>query len=79
MRDQLRQLVTESDNRTHDLVRYLSAISVLAGIGLTIHSVYKGQPFSIQDYGIGIGSLIGGIGAALGLKKESSDIDGSGM
>jgi len=73
MRDQLRQLITESDNRTHDLVRYLSAIAVLAGIGLTVYSVYKGAPFSIQDYGIGIGSLIGGIGAALGLKKESGE------
>lgn len=74
LRDIIRQLVTESDNITHDLYRYLALLSILTGLGLAVYSVgWKNQPFDMQTFGIGVGALFAGVGVALGLKKESSD------
>ena len=68
----LSNLMTESDNRTHDLFRYLSLISILVSLGLQIYSVmYINQPFNMVEFGTGIGALFGGIGVVMGLKKES--------
>lgn len=72
VRDVVRQLVTESDNTTHDIYRYLALASFVAGIALQIVSVYKGQPFDFQNYGVGAGALLAGVGVALGMKKENS-------
>ena len=70
LRDLLRQLMTDSDNVTHDLYRYLAVISIAVGLSLSISSVVKGQPFDMQTFGIGVGSLFAGVGVAIGLKKE---------
>ena len=70
LRDNIRQLMTDSDNVTHDLYRYLAVISIAVGLSLSIYSVVKGQPFDMQTFGIGVGSLFAGVGVAIGLKKE---------
>ncbi|HQR02485.1 MAG: hypothetical protein JSR19_06930 [Proteobacteria bacterium] len=72
-KDILRQLFTERDNETHDIARWLAALSVLVGLGLNTYAVVKGQPFDMQAFGIGCGALFGGLGVALKLKKESGD------
>jgi hypothetical protein len=77
IRDVFRQLLTESDNRTHDIYRYLAVGSIAVGLGLNIYAVVKGQPFDMQAFGIGTGALFAGVGVALGLKKESSNEDKS--
>lgn len=70
----LRQLLTESDNVTHDLYRYLALVAILVGLGLQVHACgWKGQAFDMQTFGIGIGALFAGVGVALGLKKETKD------
>lgn len=71
LRDIIRQLLTESDNVTHDLYRYLAVISIAVGLSLSIYSVVKGQPFDMQTFGIGVGSLFAGVGVAIGLKKDA--------
>lgn len=68
-----RQLMTESDNRTHDLYRYLALLSIVVGLGLNVFVVVKGNPFNMQDFGIGVGALFAGVGVALSLKKETSN------
>jgi len=73
IRDVFRQLLTESDNRTHDIYRYLAMLSIVVGLGLNIYAVIKGQPFDMQTFGIGTGALFAGVGVALGLKKETKD------
>lgn len=73
IRDVVRQLMTESDNRTHDIYRYLAVFSIVVGLGLNIFAVVKGQPFDMQAFGIGTGALFAGVGVALGLKKETKD------
>ena len=58
LRDVVRQLVTESDNVTHDLYRYLAIISILTGLGLQVYSVgWKAEAFSMMAFGGGVGSL----------------------
>lgn len=72
MKKILRELLTEGDNITHDLYRYLALLSILTGLGLSIYAVVKkDQPFDMQQFGIGVGVLFAGVGVALGLKKET--------
>ena len=65
----VKQLLTESDNETHDIFRWLSLASVAVAIGLSIYSVVQGGLFDAQSYGIGLGGLLAGTGVAIGLKK----------
>ncbi len=70
--DILRQLGTGKDNQTHDIVRWLAAITFLVSIGLTIYIVIvKDKPFDIQEFGIAISTLFASIGAALRLKETT--------
>ena len=72
LRDIIRQMMTESDNVTHDLYRYLALLSIVVGLGMQIYVVVcKGQPFEMQSFGVGIGGLFAGVGVAIGLKKDS--------
>ena len=64
--------MTESDNTTYDLYRFLALFSVVVALGLVIHSsVYLGVPIDLQSYGIGMGSLFGGLGVALSFKHDT--------
>ena len=65
----VKQLLTESDNETHDIFRWLALLSVAVAIGLSIYSVVQGGLFDAQSYGIGLGGLLAGTGVAIGLKK----------
>lgn len=72
LREFLSQMMTESDNITHDLYRYLSLVSIVSGIGLQIYAIVFGhQNFDMQTFGIGVGALFAGVGVALGLKKDT--------
>ena len=71
-----KDLCTESDNDTYDHVRILAVIAVIIGLGLQVWVVIRWvgpqpQPFDFQNFGIGLGALFGGVGAALKLKPES--------
>lgn len=64
---------TEVDNKTYDITKGLAVLSIVTAIGLAVYSVVsQGQPFNYQDYGLGTAALFAGIGAALGLKKDSN-------
>lgn len=70
-----KQALTGSDNETASLIKILSMLTVLVGLGLTIFDVVKmGRPFDIQSFGIGMGALFGLVGAALGV-SFTSEID----
>lgn len=73
-KDIFRQMMTESDNMTHDLHRYLALASILTGLGLQIYAIgWKGQSFDMQMYGIGIGALFTGVAVAMKMKRETID------
>ena len=65
----LQQLLTGKDNETHDIGRWLAVLTVLAGIGYQGWAIYKGQPFDLQNFGVGAGALFTGVGAMLKLKE----------
>lgn len=68
------QLMTESDNVTHDLYKYLAVGTIATGLGLSAYAVVANkQPFDMQQFGIGAGALFAGVGVALGLKRSSPD------
>lgn len=70
-----KQTLTGSDNETASLIKILSMLTVVVGLGLTIFDVVKmGRPFDIQSFGIGMGALFGLVGAALGV-SFTSEID----
>ena len=69
----LRDLLTEADNKTYDVVRWLAVLSIFVGLGLSVFAVVlKGQAFSLQDFGIGIGAVFLSVGAALKLKEPTT-------
>lgn len=67
-------MFTESDNRTHDIFRYLSLLAIVTALGLQIYAViWKAQPFDMQQFGIGTGALFAGMGAALMMKPNNTN------
>lgn len=67
----LTHMLTESDNKTHDVFRWITLITILVGLGLEIYVVVRGQAFDLMNYGTGIGALVTGAGIALKLKPET--------
>lgn len=68
----LRQMLTGRDNATWDIVRVLGALAVLVALGLTVYSVvWRGQPFDLQSFGLGVCALFSGLGLSLKLKEGS--------
>ena len=65
------QLLTGRDNTTHDLGRYIAAASATTGLGLQVYSVWRGQVFDMQAFGLGVGALAAGLGAMLKLKADT--------
>ena len=71
LREVVKMLLTENDNITHDLFRYMALASIITGLGLSVYAVLEGQPWNMQSFGIGVGVLLAGVGAALKLKGDN--------
>ena len=67
----LQNLLTETDNQTFCPVRILALLGALQYLGLTFAHYIQHQVFDPQGYAVGFGALLGGIGVALGLKKDT--------
>ena len=63
----LRQILTGSDNQSHDVIHYGIIFGYISLVGLQWFSIAKGQPFRIQDCGIALAAYTTACGAALGL------------
>ncbi len=71
----LKSMLTGVDNETHDFGRYIGVLSILVALGLQVYVVvFKGQSFDLQNYGIGIGALVAGLGAMLKLKESTEPV-----
>ncbi len=66
-------LLTEPDNHTFCPVRILAAIGSLQYLALATANYIQHSVFDPQGYAVGFGALIGGIGVALKLKKDSKE------
>ncbi len=62
------------DNITLDLGRILWALGTLVFFAMSIHSVWKGQPFDAVAWGTGFCAILGGGGAALWMKKDTEPV-----
>jgi len=69
----IKQAVTEPDNRTVCIVRLMSIAGVGEFLFLAAKTTLKAGAFDMQSFGLGFGGLLGGIGAALKLKKDSPE------
>lgn len=75
MNDVVRHVFTESDNKTHSIYKYLACACIATAIGLQIYAVvHNSQPFDMQAFGIGVGTLFAGTGAALKMTPESREV-----
>lgn len=63
--------VTEPDNKTVCPVRLMAIGGVVQYMGLAAFHYVQHGIFDAQNYAIGFSALLGGIGVALGLKKDS--------
>jgi len=54
----LRYCMTESDNVTHDVFRYLVLGAFLNGMAEHWFAMYAGKSFDMLGYGTGLGALI---------------------
>ena len=76
MRKHIKDMLTETDNETVDVVRVLALLAIAIGLGLQVWVVIRWigpapQAFDIQSFGIGIGATFAGVGAALKMKPET--------
>lgn len=54
----------------YEIILIACLLSLIIGIGLQIYVVIiKAAAFSLTDFGIGVGSLLGGTGVGYGVKK----------
>lgn len=68
----IRHCLTGKDNETYDIVRVLALMAVVEALALSVYVVvWKSAPFSLVEYGTGIGVIFASIGAALKLKESS--------
>ena len=65
------ELITEPDNKTMCPVRIVAILGALQYLGLAGANYAQHHVFDAQNYAIGFGALLGGIGVALGLKKDT--------
>ena len=66
------QVFTEPNNHTTCPIRVLGVLGTAQGLGLSAYQVlYKGVLFDLQAYGAGMGLLLGALGVALAVKKDS--------
>lgn len=64
-------LFTEPDNLTFCPIRLVAIWGALQYLGLAVANYIQHNVFDAQNYAIGFGALLGGIGVALGLKKDT--------
>lgn len=62
---------TEPDNKTICPVRALAIVGALQFLGLVLANYIQHGIFDPQAFAVGFGALIGGVGVALGLKKDA--------
>lgn len=67
-----KDMLTGIDGESYDILRVLALASVVNAMALqTYVVVWKGQPFDMQSFGVGLGVVFASVGAALSLKAKT--------
>lgn len=67
------QTFSEADERYLDLVRIGYVLVLLGALIFQIYSIYKGNSFSMTDFGTGISLILFGGGAGIGIRAKLED------
>ena len=67
----LSDIFTEPDNKTVCPARLIAILGGLQYLGLALAHYVQHHIFDPQSFAVGFGALLGGIGVALGLKKDT--------
>jgi hypothetical protein len=70
----LMNILTEPDNSTFCPVRIVAIVGIIQYLGLTMAHYLQHAMFDAQSFAIGFAAIIGGVGAALGLKKDAQGV-----
>lgn len=71
MKKFLSNLFTEPDNQTFCPIRLVAVIGVFQYFVLTTAHYVQHSIFMPQEFALGLGALVGGVGVALGIKKDT--------
>lgn len=66
----VQQMFTDKDGIADD-GRIAAFLMMLTYVGNSTYALYLGQPWHPQDFGIGAGALVAGLGALLRLRGEN--------
>jgi hypothetical protein len=73
IRQFLLDIFTEPNNNTVCVLRVAGIGGIVFALGAQAYSlIVHGTPFNIESFAIGYGALIGTLGVALGIKKDSA-------
>jgi hypothetical protein len=68
----LKDITTVANGNDYDLVRIAILVGIIAFIILSFYAlIIKSQPWSPQDYGLGLGAILGGGGLGLKFKQNT--------
>jgi TRAP-type C4-dicarboxylate transport system permease small subunit len=74
----LKNILTERDNQTFELI---SVLTLLAMTGLVVYAgydlIHNNAHFDPENYGIGVASILGGSGLGRFLKKDTEQASGN--
>lgn len=71
MKKFISNLFTEPDNQTFCPVRLIALVGVAQYFGLTTAHYVQHAVFAPQDFAVGFGTLVTGVGVALAVKKDT--------
>lgn len=75
IKELLSNIFTEPDNATFCIVKIGAGLTVVYALAVAAyHHIYLKEAFVIQDFGLGMGAVFAGVGVALGLKKDSPEV-----
>jgi len=60
-----------TDNHTICIARLIAVLGVCQYLGLSLAHYIQHAIFDPQSFAVGFGALLGGVGVALGLKKDT--------
>ena len=75
----IRQLLTNADNATHNVIRHLAFWGGLTLVGLQAWAIAKGQTFNALEFGGALASLAGGTGIGLGASTKAEQPEQAGQ
>lgn len=65
-------IATGPDNETHEPANYIALAGAVVGLGLESYvTIIKGQVFDLSSFGLGLGAIVGALGAAQRLRGDA--------